>query len=357
MLRVGVIGCGSHAFRNIYPALQFVPVDLVATCDLDRRRAEVFAGRFGAERSYSDHADMLAVEDLDAVFVVTSADERGRPRYPGFAVDALDAGCNVWIEKPPAATCTEIESMEAAAARNGRHVGVGFKKMFAPANEKARTLCTDDDFGNVSLVRVEYPQRIPTADEMVRFLHAEEPVDGAVGFLDHLCHPMSLLLLLNGAPATLFYERAHNGAGIVIFSYGDGSIAELVCSWGGGWVDGLERTVITSDRGRHVVVDNNLTVVYHRLPFAGYGDVSDFYAAPAGSATAVWRPEFSLGQLYNKGLFVLGYYNELNEFCTAMLEGRPPAKGTLEQAWQVTRVFEAFAEGPGRTIDLGLDRT
>jgi hypothetical protein len=119
----------------------------------------------------------------------------------------------------------------------------------------------------------------------------------------------------------------------------------------------LERTVITSDRGRHVVVDNNLTVVYHRLPFAGYGDVSDFYAAPAGSATAVWRPEFSLGQLYNKGLFVLGYYNELNEFCTAMLEGRPPAKGTLEQAWQVTRVFEAFAEGPGRTIDLGLDRT
>ena len=168
---------------------------------------------------------------------------------------------------------------------------------------------------------------------------------------------MSLLLLLNGPPATLFYERANNGAGIVIFSYRDGSIAELVCSWGGGWVDGLERTVITSDRGRHVVVDNNLAVVYHRLPFAGYGDAPDFYGAPAGSATAVWRPEFSLGQLYNKGLFVLGYYNELSEFCAAVLEGRPPAKGTLEQAWQATRVFEAFVEGPGTTIDLGMDRT
>ena len=32
--------------------------------------------------------------------------------------------------------------------------------------------------------------------------------------------------------------------------------------------------------------------------------------------------------------------------------GRPPAKGTLEHAWQVTRIFEAFAAGPGRTIAL-----
>jgi len=39
-------------------------------------------------------------------------------------------------------------------------------------------------------------------------------------------------------------------------------------------------------------------------------------------------------------------------FARAMLERRPPAKGTLEQAWQVTRIFEAFAEGPGRVIEL-----
>ena len=66
----------------------------------------------------------------------------------------------------------------------------------------------------------------------------------------------------------------------------------------------------------------------------------------------MWEPEFSLGQLYNKGLFLLGYYNEINEFTRSILENRSPLKGTLEQAWQVTRIFEAFADGPGRQITL-----
>jgi hypothetical protein len=56
--------------------------------------------------------------------------------------------------------------------------------------------------------------------------------------------------------------------------------------------------------------------------------------------------------LYNKGLFLLGYYNEVNEFARAILEGRPIVKGTLDQAWQITRLFEAFAQGPGQTISL-----
>ena len=64
----------------------------------------------------------------------------------------------------------------------------------------------------------------------------------------------------------------------------------------------------------------------------------------------MWEPEFSLGQLYNKGLFLLGYYQEIQEFAAALLEKRPMKKGTLEQAWQVTRIFEAFAEGCGKRL-------
>ena len=91
---------------------------------------------------------------------------------------------------------------------------------------------------------------------------------------------------------------------------------------------------------------------YHRLPFVGYGDVPDFYAAPPDRATAVWEPEFSLGQLYNKGLFALGYYGEVNEFARAILEGRPVAKAGLDDAWTVTHMFESFAHGPNTRISL-----
>ena len=58
-LRVGFIGCGGHSFRNIYPTFQYAPVDLVSGCDLSPERAAHYARRFGAERAYTSHRDML----------------------------------------------------------------------------------------------------------------------------------------------------------------------------------------------------------------------------------------------------------------------------------------------------------
>lgn len=350
-ISAAVIGCGSHAFRNIYPTFQFTPVRLVATCDLDGDKAAAFARQFGAERSYADHRELLEHADIDAVFIVVGYDERGRPRYPELAADCLAAGRHVWMEKPPAASTVDIEKLRVAADAAGRQVMVGFKKMFMPANEHARRLIDGDDFGNVALTRLEYPQFVPTTDRFERYANGEAD-QHVMFFLDHLCHPVSALLHLAGMPATLYYERATTGAAVATFSYASGAIATIDFTWGSAFIDGLERTVVVSDKGRHVVVDNNLRVEYHQLPTAGYGDVTDFYAAPLERATAVWQPEFSLGQLYNKGLFTLGYYGEINEFARAILDGREVAKAGLEHAWQVTLMFEAFASGPNTRIDL-----
>lgn len=351
-IRAGFIGCGSHAFRNLYPTFQFAPVHLVATCDLELDKAKAFAAKFGAARAYADYHAMLAREELDAVFIVTGYDERGRPRYPALAVDCLQSGRHVWMEKPPAASCAEIEQMQDAAAQAGKNVVVGLKKMFFPANEKAKQLMDGADFGRVTLARLEYPQYIPTVDELRRYMQDQQPVRTAIGFLDHLCHPCALLVFLLGMPTTLYYERSWNGAGTAIFTFASGALATLAFTHGAAGLDGMERTMIVSDAQRHIVVENNLRVAYHRLPRLGYGDVPNFYAAGPDQATAVWQPEFSLGQLYNKGLFLLGYYNEVNEFARSILEQRAPRKGTLEQAWQVTRIFEAFASGPGTAIPL-----
>ena len=355
-IRAGFVGCGSHAFRNIYPTFQFAPVDLVATCDLEIDKARAFAARFGARSAYADYRQMLATEALDAVFVVTNYDESGRPRFPEIAVECLEAGCHVWIEKPPAASCAEIDLMREAAAAAARHVLVGLKKMFFPANEKARELMAAPDFGRPSLLLLQYPQYVPTQEELADYLHDGRNVARAVSFLDHLCHPVSLMLFLAGMPASLSYERAANGAGVATFRFDSGLVASLALTCGASLNGGMERTTIVSDNGRHIVVDNNLRVSLHRTPpyepGTGYGSAPTFHRGTPDQATAVWEPEFSLGQLYNKGLFLLGYYGEVNEFARAILEGRPPAKGTLDQAWQATRIFEAFAEGPGKVIPL-----
>lgn len=356
-IRAGFIGCGSHSFRHIYPTFQFAPVNLVATCDLDIEKARAFAARFGAPAAYADYREMLAREDLDAVFVVTGPDRRGRPLYPDIAVDCLGAGCHVWIEKPPAACCADVEAMRRAAATARRQVMVGFKKMFLPANEKAKELMSAEDFGRPSLAMLQYPQALPEAADLRAYLDgAEPPPRGVAGFLDHLCHPVSLLIYLMGMPQSLYFERAASGAGTAVFTCESGAVASIAFTRGAAHNGGMERTVIVSDRGRHITVDNNLRVSLHRNPpfppDQGYGRTPSYFHGRPEQATAVWEPEFSLGQLYNKGLFLLGYYNEINEFARAVREGRPPDRGTLDHAWQATRIFEAFAEGPGRVISL-----
>jgi predicted dehydrogenase len=355
-VRAGFIGCGSHAFRNVYPTFQFAPVELVATCDLDADKARAFAKQFGATGgAYGDYREMLRREQLDAVFIVTGYDADGRPLYPAIAADCVRAGVHVWMEKPPAATSRELTVLRDQARQAGRTVMCGLKKMFFPANRKARSLSSAEAFGPVQLVTIEYPQYVPTVEQFAAYRAGGSADAGAavVSFLDHLCHPAALLLYLLGMPRTLSYARSAAGAGLATFTFDSGAVASLILSHLAPVNGGMERTEIIGGRGQRVVVENNVRVTLSR-PGAGhaYGRSTDYFDMPDAAASLAWEPEFSLGQLYNKGLFLLGYYDEVNEFARAVLEKREPTGGTLEHAWQVTRIFEAFAEGPGKTIEL-----
>jgi predicted dehydrogenase len=350
------IGCGSHSFRNIYPTFQFAPVKLVATCDLRLNQAQAYADKFGAGSAYDDYQAMIEKEKPDAVFVVTNYNREGRPVFTDIVVDCLKTGCHVWLEKPPAATVAEIERMQSAAKEAGKTVMVGFKKMFFPGNIKAKELMAEPDFGKPQLVMLQYPEGIPTEEEFAQYLDKRQKVATVQHFLDHLCHPGSVLVYLFGMPQTLMYQRSLSGAGVATFSFADGRVGTIAFTKGAGLDTGMERTTIVGNNGRHIVVDNNIRVQYHRVPprppGQDYGNTPSHFTGKPEETTAFWEPEFSLGQLYNKGLFLLGYWGEVNEFARSILEKRPVANGTLEQAWQLARIFECFAQGPGKVIKL-----
>jgi predicted dehydrogenase len=171
-------------------------------------------------------------------------------------------------------------------------------------------------------------------------------------------------------PLTLYYERSASGAGCACFTFPGGQVANLVLAWKPSTNGGMERTMVVADNGSHLVADNNIRLSYHRgrAGIGEYGTTPSYFTGhpesqskgkvkgqseshPEGG-TLYWEPEFSLGQLYNKGLFLLGYYNEVNEFARSILEKRKPAKGTLDDALKITRIFECFAEGPQKLIQI-----
>ena len=237
---------------------------------------------------------MLQKEQLDAVFIVTGYDKTGRPLYPPIAADCLRAGCHVWMEKPPAATCKELEDLQKVASQAARNVMVGMKKMFFPANEKAAQLMREPDFGRVSLATLQYPQYVPTVEEMAAYRQGQR-IDKAIGFLDHLCHPVSLLLFLLGMPQTLYYQRSDSGAGAGHLHLRLRRRGDAVADPRGGprrrhGADAHRRR----QAGRHIVVDNNVRVTCHRNPphepGTGYGAAPNYYTGGAGEGRSPGSP-------------------------------------------------------------------
>ncbi|MCS6862737.1 MAG: Gfo/Idh/MocA family oxidoreductase [Abditibacteriales bacterium] len=345
-IRVGYIGCGGHSYRNVLPTFAYCPIDLVATCDLDADKARAFARQFGAERFYADYREMLTQEALDAVFIVTGYDRQTRkPLYPPLAMDAMQAGCHVWMEKPPAASADEIRAMMAVSEQTKKFVMVGFKKCFFPAIEKVKDLIGREEFGHVGTIYVRYPQSIPLPEQMRRY---EPP---AVGFLDHIVHPASILVYLMGDIQSVFYERSPNGSGSALLKFANGATGVLHLTAGQSGTSPLERLEVTGS-GANVVVDNGIKLTYYRPGARGaYGRSSHYFGADE-QAPIYWEPEFSLGQLYNQGIFLLGYWGEVYHFAECVLNDRPPRRCDLRHALEVMKLYEAFKQPPGMVITL-----
>jgi predicted dehydrogenase len=120
-----MIGCGGKGRDDARLASEHG--DFVAVCDVDRGRAELYAGNpdlnDGGKRSldvYTDHRELLARDDIDVVICATP-DHWHTPVY----VDALRAGKHVYAEKPMTLTIDEVKVLRNVVARSGCTFQVG----------------------------------------------------------------------------------------------------------------------------------------------------------------------------------------------------------------------------------------
>lgn len=340
VLRAGIVGVGSHSYRNILPALHYMPVNLVAMCDLDPELLGKTAAEYGVSQTYTDAEQMYREAQLDVVFLCA-----GPQYHPGLAIPALQAGLHVWMEKPPAMRAAGVEEM--IAARGDRVCAVGFKKAYMPATLKAKELLASPDFGQLRSLLAVYPMTIPA--DGARVLEAGEYCN----WLANGCHPLSLMLALGGrvSSVTTLLGPGEQAVGVVYLQFASG--ASGVFHLAGGTPQGyaVEQYELFGEN-RAISIDNSARVAYHRgIPF-NYRAQRDFTAPGLDSGSVVWEANHCLATLENKAIFVQGIYNELMDFCAAVLEGRQPEIGTLEFALHVMQVYEAGLVSAGSPVAI-----
>lgn len=154
-LRVGLIGSGWYGKCDLFRLIQVAPVEVVSLCDVDRNMvaeaAEMVAGRQASKkkpRTYGDYREMLKEKDLDIVIVGTPDHWHALPM-----IAAVEAGADVYVQKPVSVDVAEGQVMVAAARKHNRVVQVGTQRRSTPHLIEARDrIVREGKLGKVALV-------------------------------------------------------------------------------------------------------------------------------------------------------------------------------------------------------------
>lgn len=241
--RVGIIGCGNYAFSNIGFYLHRAHAGTMrAAMDIDIHRAASFHENYGL-RYYTDRAqDILADRDIDLVYVASN-----HASHAEYAIQCIDAGKHVHIEKPHVVSEDQLRRLAAAMARRPDvKVFLGFNR---PRSILFRTLCELLSQQRGPLMINWFVAGHEISDDHWYFNESE---GGRV--LGNLCHWTDLTLKLvgtdNAFPCTIIPATPAGSKSdfIVSVMFADQSCASITFSAKGHTFEGV-REVLNVHRG------------------------------------------------------------------------------------------------------------
>ena len=170
-IRMGAIGVGNRGSQLLEVYLQNPDIQITALCDIykpyltrDRQAVDPrYLSRIGnwipsmREKLpdhvalYHDYRKLLENKDVDAVCIATPDHWHALQ-----AIDAVNAGKDVYLEKPVSITVHEGRKIVEAAQRNKRIVTVGYIRRYAEMYQKLPELVNNGKIGEISMISGHY---------------------------------------------------------------------------------------------------------------------------------------------------------------------------------------------------------
>jgi predicted dehydrogenase len=178
LIRVAVIGVGEFGRNHVRVWRELPDVELAGIVDANAARAAQVAAEFGVRVIPNQEA--LLAERVDAVCVAVPTQEHAR-----VGCRLLEAGVDVLVEKPMAASLREADDLIASAKRSGGILQIGHLERFNPAVMAVRPVVTRPMFFEVHRLGVFSPRSL----------------DVDVVY-DVMIHDLDILLSLVNSPVT-----------------------------------------------------------------------------------------------------------------------------------------------------------
>ena len=145
--KIGLVGLRGIGLNHAECYSKDSLAELVAVCDIVPERADEAAKKHGVPAYYSLE-EMLEKEELEIVDVSTGGNENGSWHYEP-AMQAMEAGKHVLVEKPLSNDVAEARKMVAKAAEKDVYLGCNLNHYFTPPAERARQYMEEGEVGEL----------------------------------------------------------------------------------------------------------------------------------------------------------------------------------------------------------------
>ena len=174
-LKAVIVGCGFVAQKRHIPSFLRLKkyVQLLAVCDLNQELAKNVANRFNISNAYSSLSEMLSKEKPDIVDICTPPEI-----HADVAIEAMENGCHVLLEKPMAITLSDCDRMIRSAKKNGVKLSIVHNQRFYHPFLKAEKLAKNGAIGELTGMRVL--SLTPKEEYMVHDKHWVHKLPGGI---------------------------------------------------------------------------------------------------------------------------------------------------------------------------------
>jgi len=346
-LRHAIVGVGAGILGAHLPALQKLEtVQVVGAADVS---AEV--GRLRAEELgcpfFSDHRALLAATQPDITIILTP-----HPFHAAIAIDALNAGSHVLVEKPMAIQVAEADAMIAAAARNQRLLAINFQQRFRPEVEAARRLIQSGELGEIQRVtQIEPWLRTVTYYKSAGWRGTWKGEGGGV-LMNQAPHSLDLLCHLAGMPKRVFawnrtlrHEIEVEDTSVAMLEWENGALGTIFFST----AEAGPRRIEIVGTGGILSIQEDGTIRFQRYQPNLCDHIA--YSPERFAAPAIVDEAVALGDGLGKHIEVY------QDFHRAILDGAPVRADGVEGRMSLELANAIiYASYTGCTVDLPLDR-
>jgi len=196
-VKIGIIGVGQIGTRHL-EFYEKLPVEIVAAADVSDEALKQAADRFGIKKTFTDFRELLKMGEIAAVDVCLHNN-----LHAPVTIAALEAGKNVYCEKPIAGSYADGREMVAAAKRTGKMLSIQLGTLFSTPTKATLRLIEGGHLGKLYYAKaIGYRRRgRPYVDGYGTSSFVQQSIAAGGAMFDMAVYHIAQMLYLLGNPA------------------------------------------------------------------------------------------------------------------------------------------------------------